>query len=65
MKNTIKYIKKYGWCIVCALSALCISTAITIGAIVMLVFQALAWPSKFVVTKCIELDRKFKLTEMM
>lgn len=65
MSKTIRIIKKYGWCICNAVAALVISLVVTTSACVLLVFQALAWPFKFVVTKCIALDREYKLTEIM
>lgn len=65
MKNTIKYIKKYSWCICEALTVLMIGIAITISASLLLVFQACAWPLKYIVTKCIAFDKEHELTEMV
>lgn len=63
MNNTIKIIKKYSWCIVEAIGMLTIGIIVTISASFLLVFQAIAWPFKYVVAKCITFDREYDITE--
>lgn len=63
MKKTINIIKKYGWCICNAIVMLAVGLVVTTSACILLVFQTIAWPFKFVVSKLITVDNEFKLTD--